>query len=157
MRATLPGHSVTYALLDPVSVTSDGATGNYIDYNGWNYAMIGCQMGLVATGDSDDTMGFQLYRVDDIAAASAAASDHVAITAALATLGPTADTTVEGDIEIIHLDFQQHALDNGCLVLVATASEGCAAASSAFITLYGRNGTLSDTISGKTITVPASS
>ena len=157
MANTLLGKTKIMPLLDPVSVTSDGATGNYVDYNGWNYAIIGCQAGLVATGDSDDTLAFQVHRVDDIAAASAAASDHVDITAALATLGASADTDTELDLELIHLDFTQHTLDNGCLNVTATASEGGAIAGSAWIQLYGRNGAVSDTISGKTITVPASS
>lgn len=157
MANTLLGKTKHMALLDPVSVTSDGANGNFVDYNGWNYAIIGCQAGLVATGDSDDTVTFQIMRIDDVAASAADSDDHVAITAAAPVLGPAADTDTELDIELVHLDLIEHSMDNGCISLVATASEGGAVACSAYIMLYGRNGLVSDTISGKTITVPASS
>lgn len=142
-------------MLHPVSVTSDGATSAYVDYNGFNRALIGCQGGLVATGDSDDTLSFQLYRVDDIAAASAAASDHVAVTAGVTALGPSASSDVQLGMEFIDLDLMAHTMDNGCLVLVATASEGGAIAGSAYIELYQANGTVSDT--SMTIVTPASS
>jgi hypothetical protein len=154
--ARIQGRSLIQQFIAPVSVTSDEAAGSYIDYNGWNNALITVQGGLVATGDSDDTMAFQLYRIDDVAAASADSDDEVAITAGIATLGPPADTDTALGIEHIDIDFQQHTLDNGCFVLRATASEGCAAAVSATIELYNANGKVSDTAWG-TITVPASS
>jgi hypothetical protein len=157
MAKTLLGKTKVKSLLDPVSVTSDGATGNYVDYNGWNSALIIVQGGLVATGDSADTLAFQIHRIDDIAAASAAASDHVDITAGIATLGPAADTDTQLDFELLWLDFEPHALDNGCLNVTATASEGGAIAGSAAIQFYGKNGPLSDTDHGVTIVVPASS
>lgn len=155
MAVTLHNKMLVKSILDPFSVTSDGKTGDYVDYNGWNYATIVCQGGLVATGDSADTLAFQVHRIDDIAASAAAASDHVDITAAIATLGPTADTTAELGIELIHLDFTQHSLDNGCLAVTADASLGGVIAGSASIIFYGKNGALSD--SDMTVTVAASS
>lgn len=155
MAGSLQGKVLAKPLLYSVSVTSDGATGEYVDYNGYNRALIIFESGLVATGDSDDTMTFLVYKVDDIAASAAAASDHVAITAATQTLGPSADTDTELGCEMIDLDFVAHDLDNGCLTVIATASEGCAAASSATILLYNPTGTHTDT--AMTITVPASS
>lgn len=157
MASTLLGKTKVKSLLDPVSVTSDGAAGNYVDYNGWNFALIGCQAGLVATGDSADTLAFQLYRVDDVAASAADSDDETAITAGVATVGPSADTDTELDFELMHIDLREHSMDNGCLIVRATASEGGAIAGSAFIQLYGRNGGLSDTAHGVTIVVPASS
>ena len=104
MAGSLQGHVLVKPLLSPISVDSDGATGSYVDYNGYNRALIAFQSGTVGTGDSDDTMTFLVYKVDDIAASAAAASDHVAITAATQTLGPSADTDTALGMEIIDLD-----------------------------------------------------
>jgi len=142
-------------LLNPVSVTSDGAAGNYVDYNGYNRALVIFQGGLVATGDSDDTITLTISKVDDIAAASAAASDETIITAAAQTLGPPADTNTVLGVELLDIDFVAHGLDNGCLTVDALASEGCAAACSATIILYRPSGTHTDT--AMTIGVPTSS
>lgn len=145
MARTIFGEALIQQFLAPISVTSDGATSSYIDYNGYNAALIICSGGTVGTGDSDDTVAFQVSRIDDIAAASAAASDHVAITAATTTLGASADTDTALGVEMIYLDFTEHTLDNGCLVVVATASEGGAAVCSADIILLGGSGTHTDT------------
>lgn len=151
---SLQGKVLPVVSLAPVSVTSDGANGAWVDYNGWNRALIICHAGLVATGDSDDTMTF-LVQKSAIAAASAAASDVVDITAATQTVGASASTDVALGAEFIDLDFRIHSLTTGALRVSATASEGCAAASAATIILYDRNGTLSDT--AMTIATPASS
>lgn len=155
MAGSLQGKVKVASLLDPVSVTSDGAAGNYVDYNGYNRALVVFQGGLVATGDSDDTVTLTISKVDDIAAASAAASDEVIITAAAQTLGPSGDTDTAIGIEFLDIDFIAHSLDNGCLTVDALASEGGAAACSATIILYEPNGTHTDT--SMTIGVPASS
>lgn len=155
MAGSLQGKALVKQLLAPVSVTSDGAAGSYVDYNGYNRALVIFQAGLVATGDSDDTMTFTISKVDDIASGTAAASDQVVITAATQTLGPSADTDTVLGIELLDIDFVAHSLDNGCLIVNALASEGCAAVSSATIVLYEPNGTHTDT--AMTITVPASS
>jgi len=146
---------VGHALLNPVSVTSDGAAGAYVDYNGFNRALVVVQGGLVATGDSDDTITLTVSKVDDIAAASAATSDEVAITASAVTLGPPATTDANLGIKFIDLDFMAHGLDGGCLTIDALASEGGAAVCSAAIFLYNKTGETSDT--AMTITAPASS
>jgi hypothetical protein len=151
----IQGNKLVKQILAPVSVTSDEAAGIYVDYNGWNNALIVCSGGLVATGDSDDTIAFQVYRVDDVAAASADSDDEVAITAGTTTLGPPADSDTVLGVEFIDLDFTQHTLDNGCLIVRATASEGGAAACSAEIILYDACGKTSDT--AMTIVTPASS
>lgn len=155
MAGSLQGKALVKQLLAPVSVTSDGAAGSYVDYNGYNRAFVIFQGGLVATGDSDDTMTFTISKVDDIAAASAAASDQVILTAATQTLGPPASSDVVLGIEFLDIDFAAHSLDNGCLIVNVLASEGCAAACSATIVLYEPTGTHTDT--AMTITVPASS
>jgi len=141
-------------LLSPIATDSDGKTGNYVDYNGWNRATIVCHGGAGA-GDSDDTLAFQVHRIDDIAAASAAASDHVDITAGTTTLGPGADSDANLGVEFIELDFAVHGLDNGCLNITATSSLGGASLAAATIILQDYNGVVSDT--SMTITVPASS
>jgi hypothetical protein len=155
MAGSLQGKVLVKQLLAPVSVTSDGAAGVYVDYNGYNRALVIVSGGLVATGDSDDTITLTVSKVDDIAAASAAASDEVVITAAVATLGPVADTDTALGVELIDIDFVAHSLDNGCLTIDGLASEGGAAVCSATIILYEPTGTHTDT--AMTITVPASS
>lgn len=154
MAGTFQGRHKVASLLDPVSVTSDGAAGNYVDYNGYNRAFVIFQGGLVATGDSDDTITLTISKVDDIAAASAAASDETIITAAAQTLGASADTDTALGIEFLDIDFVAHSLDNGCLTVDALASEGGAVACSATIILYEGH---SHTDTSMTITVPASS
>lgn len=141
-------------LLPPIATDSDGKTGLYVDYNGWNRATIICSGGAGA-GDSDDTLAFQVYRIDDIAASAAAASDHVAITAGTTTLGPGADSDANLGLEFIELDFVAHSLDSGCLTITATSSLGGASLASADIILYEANGAVSDT--SMTIVEPASS
>lgn len=153
--ATLQGNALIKQALAPVAVTSDAATGSYVDYNGYNRALVICEGGLVGTGDSDDTVTFLVNRVDDIAAASAAASDHVAITAATTALGPVADTDVALGIEFIDIEFAKHSLDNGCLVVTATGSDGISAVCAATIVLYAPSGKHTDT--DMTIVTPASS
>lgn len=154
MSQTLQGKVYPYVSLAPVSVTSDGANGAWVDFNGWNRALVICTAGLVATGDSDDTMTF-LVQKSDVAAAAAAASDVVDITAATQTVGASASTDVALGTEFIDLNLVVHGLSSGALRVTATASEGCAAASSATIILYDRNGLCSDT--AMTVVYPAAS
>lgn len=152
--ASLQGHGLIKSLLDPVSVTSDGVAGSYVDYNGYNRALVIFQGGLVATGDSDDTVTLTISK-SAVAAATAAASDEVIITAAAQTLGASASTTAALGIEFLDIDFVAHGLTGGSLTVDAVASEGCAAACSASIILYNPTGTHTDT--AMTIGVPASS
>lgn len=155
MAGSLQGKVLVKELLAPVSVDSDGAAGVYVDYNGYNRALVVVNGGLVATGDSADTVALTISKVDDIAASAAAATDETVITAAVATLGPPADTDTALGVELIDIDFAAHSLDNGCLTIDAVASEGGAAVCSAVIVLYQPNGTHTDT--AMTIIVPASS
>lgn len=155
MAGSLQGKALVKTLLAPVSVTSDGAAGSYVDYNGYNRALVIFQGGLVATGDSDDTVTLTISKCDDVAASAAAASDQVVITAAAQTLGASADTDTVLGIELLDIDFATHSLDNGCLIVNALASEGCAAACAATIVLYEPTGTHTDT--AMTIGLPASS
>jgi hypothetical protein len=155
MAFTMQGKSDVFTFLAPFAATSDGKTGSYVDYNGFNRAFIACMGGIPTTGDSDDTCAFQLHRIDDIAAASAAASDHVDITAGTLTLGPGADSDASFGIEFFDLDLIEHGMDNGCLNITATPSVGGVIPVAATIQLYNKSGKNSDT--AMTITVPASS
>ena len=155
MAFTMQGRSLVKELLSPFATTSDGKTGSYVDYNGYNRALITFQGGVATTGDSDDTLIFQMYRVDDIAAASAAATDHVAITAGLVTMVAASDSDADYGLGFIDLDLVAHGMDNGCLNVIATPSPGAVIPCSSVIQLYNRNGVNSDT--GMTIVTPASS
>jgi hypothetical protein len=153
--ATFQGRHLIQSILDPVSVTSDEAAGNYVDFNGYNRAFISCQAGLVATGDTDDTVSFQVLK-SSVAAATADSDDETAITAAVTVVGPPAgDSDTVLGMEHIDIDLVKHGLTSGSLIVRATASEGCAAACAASIILYDRNGIQSDT--AMTIVSPASS
>lgn len=155
MAFTMQGKSLVKELLSPFAVTSDGKTGSYVDYNGYNRAFITCQAGIPTAGDSDDTVSFQLYRIEDIAAASAASSDHVAITAGVLTLGEGADSDADLGVEFFDLDLVEHGMDNGCLTVICTPTVGATVPCSATIQLYNKSGVNSDT--AMTITTPASS
>ena len=155
MGQSLLGDVLYATLLDPFAVTSDGKTGSYVDYNMYNRAVIAFHAGIPTTGDSDDTVTFLIHKVDDIAAASAAASDHVDITAATQTLGPGADSDTAFGEEFLDIDFVEHGLTNGCLNVTADASLGCVVPCSASIILYKPSGEHTDT--AMTITDPASS
>ena len=151
---TFQGKHKVASVLDPISVDSDGVTGNYVDYNGYSRAFFVLGGGLVSGGDSDDTLTLTVSK-SAVAAATAAASDETVITAAAVTLGPSADTDTALGLEFIDLDLVAHGLTTGSLIVNALASEGGTAIGYADIVLYNKSGVTSDT--SMTITVPASS
>jgi hypothetical protein len=156
MARSMQGHSLVAQSIYPQSCSSDGVTGAGLALDGYSRAFIGCFGGLVATGDSDDTVTFTVSKnIVTNVASDAASSDWVVITAATQTLGPSADTDTVIGQEFIDLDFAEHGLSTGLLRLGALSSEGCAASVTGIFQFYRETGKNGD--SAMTITKPASS
>ena len=157
MARSMQGHSLIAQSIYPQSCSSDGVTGTALTLDGYDRAFIGCYAGLVATGDTDDTVTFTVSKnIVTNVASDAASTDWVVITAAAQTVGPPAgDSDVVLGLEFIDLDFTEHGLSTGLLRLGALSSEGCAASIAGIFQFYRQTGKNND--SSMTVTKPASS